>query len=235
MLIRVDWRDTYPKLGLRNRFVGDGYPACWDLPSRAFLRKGARYSYIGLDPRGKMQPDHARITDHPLMVLDESSSRLFELLCGGRGTGATCDNMRGEVTLMENIACSGNECDVETVRTVQVNRAGKKPVYFEYIRVPCVEFAFVDDDQARPASNINYVNFIDSQCIDQRLHAASGGCCTPSTGSRNAVNCGAYGSERTSAPEAMRRCNATDRFLCERENPIFECGRHDFGMVWGTS
>jgi len=163
MLIRVDWRDTYPKLGLRNRFVGDGYPACWDLPSRAFLRKGARYSYIGLDPRGKMQPDHARITDHPLMVLDESSSRLFELLCGGRGTGATCDNMRGEVTLMENIACSGNECDVETVRTVQVNRAGKKPVYFEYIRVPCVEFAFVDDDQARPASNKFYQR---NQCLD---------------------------------------------------------------------
>ena len=46
-------RDYFPKMDLHDRYLGDRYPLCTDLPTRAFLRKGARYRYLG---RASAQP-----------------------------------------------------------------------------------------------------------------------------------------------------------------------------------
>ena len=39
-------RDYFPKMDLHDRYLGDRYPLCVDLPARAFLRVGARYRYL---------------------------------------------------------------------------------------------------------------------------------------------------------------------------------------------
>ena len=40
-------RDYFPKMDLYDRYLGDRYPLCTDLPERSFLRRGAKYRLIG--------------------------------------------------------------------------------------------------------------------------------------------------------------------------------------------
>ena len=47
MTLNEDWRDVFPKTDLRDDFIGDRYPLCVERPSRAFLRKGATWRYLG--------------------------------------------------------------------------------------------------------------------------------------------------------------------------------------------
>jgi hypothetical protein len=47
MTLNEDWRDVFPKMDLRDDFIGDRYPLCVERPSRAFLRKGATWRYLG--------------------------------------------------------------------------------------------------------------------------------------------------------------------------------------------
>lgn len=233
MFIRADWRDTFPKLGLGRRYIGDGYPACWDLPQRAFLRKGAKYIYLGQDPLGTLNGDHGHVRNYPVLTLDSSSSKLFEALCGGRGAQATCSAMRSEVVLAANLPCDGVECDVQTVRTVQVDRAGKSPVFFEYVREPCVEFAFVEEGRQKPLSN----RFREkSVCIDERLQAGVAACKTSPTDWRGAVQCSHFGSERYDYAEAERRCRADGYELGWFDDPTWpaSCGRYTLGRSWGN-
>lgn len=234
MFIQKDWRDTFPKLGLRNRYVGDGYPACWDLPPQDFLRKGARYLYLGQDPMGKLNGDSTYVRNYPVMTLNATSSKLFQALCGARGVDATCDTMRGEVILSSTIPCDGTECSVQSVRTVQVNRAGKKPVYFEFVRAPCVEFAYPEEGRQLPLGDRYRES---SLCIDSRLQAGVAACKTSSTDSRGWVPCSNYGAEHYDAAEAVRRCEAQGYSMMESNDPIWpsSCGRYNLARSWGTS
>ena len=47
MTLDEDWRDVFPKMDLRDDFIGDRYPLCVARPSRAFLRAGATWRYLG--------------------------------------------------------------------------------------------------------------------------------------------------------------------------------------------
>ena len=38
------------QLGMNNRYVGDGFPLCKDLPDRNFLKKGATFRFLGSSP-----------------------------------------------------------------------------------------------------------------------------------------------------------------------------------------
>ena len=44
-------RDLFPKMDLYSGHLGDAYPLCADFGAKPFLRKGARYSYLGADPK----------------------------------------------------------------------------------------------------------------------------------------------------------------------------------------
>ena len=44
--IKPTWKDTFPKTNLYGGFIGDSYPLCEELPTRFFLRQGARYERL---------------------------------------------------------------------------------------------------------------------------------------------------------------------------------------------
>ena len=52
-------RDLFPKRGLDDKYVGDRYPLCEDMPEKAFLRRGAKYKLLGSNPQPKWQKHNA--------------------------------------------------------------------------------------------------------------------------------------------------------------------------------
>lgn len=50
-------RDPFPKIDLKEGYIGDGYPLCADLPSKHFLKKGALYRAIGNSNRPELTPE----------------------------------------------------------------------------------------------------------------------------------------------------------------------------------
>ena len=47
------------------------------------------------------------------------------------------------VTLDSTIDCVGKECNVDTMRLVQIQQ--NPPLYYEYVRPSCVELSFYDN------------------------------------------------------------------------------------------
>jgi hypothetical protein len=94
-----DGRDVFPKLGLDDRgrvYIGDGVKRCDSMPPRSFLKKGAKYRYLGSDSSselGRADPDWWKdYNDKPKLVLSESSD-LFAALCNANG-GTGLNNLR---------------------------------------------------------------------------------------------------------------------------------------------
>lgn len=52
-----DKRDPFPKLGLNDDYIADGYPLCRDLPQDDFLRKGATYRAVGNWNQPQLTPE----------------------------------------------------------------------------------------------------------------------------------------------------------------------------------
>jgi hypothetical protein len=113
--VRVDDRDRFPKVNLYDQYLGDGFPLCSDLPSRGFLRAGARY-------RRTFTFDETTsawfaVTNAPSIVLG-SGSRLARALCGrpggaplfGVGVNSSGCMFEDEVTLSDDLSCDGDEC-----------------------------------------------------------------------------------------------------------------------------
>ena len=214
LVIERTHHDEFSKLGMHNQYIGDTYPPCWSLPAKHYLRVGAHFSYLGHDPSPRMHDGSAESAFFssgviPRMVLPAGSA-LAAQLCVADGAGKPC-KPQSEVTLGANLECTGKECDVNTVRVVQVERgAGLKPVYFEYIRPPCVEYAFPEQGHAIASSWKG-----NSICVDERLEVGYGACCEPN-GKRAETTCEdvQYRSERISRPAAVARCAAKGKELC---------------------
>ena len=64
-------------------------------------------------------------------------SDLKKLLCN-EGVGEGDCHYQTSVTLSSDLKCAGNECNIDTLRVVQVS----EDVFYEYVRMPCVELAF---------------------------------------------------------------------------------------------
>jgi cullin-associated NEDD8-dissociated protein 1 len=112
MKINPAWRDMLPKMDLYDNYLADQIPPCSELPSRRFLRTGARYSYLGQSSVPRLQRDAGVFT------LDVASP-LYGQLCAE--DGGICQFPQ-EVVLAENLACATGtfECEVDTVRVLQV-------------------------------------------------------------------------------------------------------------------
>jgi hypothetical protein len=152
-------RDANPKRTPTSGYIGDGFPLCVDLPKRAFLKKGAKYRYLGRDPN---PAKHAEPRDYGEGYASTSSSgpsvinrttlrtdsELFKKLCGARSSPC---RFKSELVLSENLQCDGLECDVDTVRVVKMSNAGVREdgerynVYYEYLRQPCVVQSYFAD------------------------------------------------------------------------------------------
>jgi hypothetical protein len=149
----IRFRDIFPKRGLDGKFIGDRYPLCSDLPEKAFLKKGAKYKLLGGNPSPKWQRHYGVDWSDPQtkrFIVDSGSALYYTLQC--KMVKGICA-YTPVVTLTQNLPCSGNECKVDTLRTVQVGS-----VFYEYIRTPCVQLAFYEDAKKLSAGRDDNLN-----------------------------------------------------------------------------
>ena len=120
------------------------------------------------------------LADAKRLVLD-SSSPLYGVLCAP--TESSVCSFPGKVVLEEDLVCSGTECDgveysVDIIRTVRVV-SSPNPIYYEYVRPPCVDFAFYNDGK-KVKHHVNDDLVASSMmCADPRTIVAAEACCNP--------------------------------------------------------
>lgn len=130
MRLNAQNHDVYPKMDLNGNHLGDGYPLCSDRESGSFLEPGARYEFLGI-----------AYTGQDVFVLDEASE-LFTALCGGQVSPCA---FRSIVVLDAAKACSGAECQLESLSVVQVSDG-----FYEYVPSPCVHLYFFHGREIAP-------------------------------------------------------------------------------------
>ena len=120
-------------MDLDGNFIGDTYPLCVDLPTRQFLRKGAKFRLLGSSTFTQLHYQRISNITNPIKALVlSSSSSLYQALCNS--SSGSC-NFEADVTLESNIDnCDGDECFVDELRLIQLQ--SNPPVYYEYIRPP---------------------------------------------------------------------------------------------------
>lgn len=125
-----DRHDWFPKKDLNDGWIGDRYPLCEDLPEQAFLKVGATYKLLGRSSSPRYQHDNIEWDGNEQvkkMTLSTTDSDLYDLLkCVTVDSVCTYPTV---VDLSAAIDCYGLECDVDTVRVVQVD-----DIFFEYVR-----------------------------------------------------------------------------------------------------
>jgi len=196
--IVADWRDRFPKTDLQGGYIGDGFPLCADLPERMFLRKGAKYRLLGSNPLPEIMIDHPDLqqdesTGIQRMVLESSSNLWAKLYNQG--------DFKAVVELDQNLICSGNECNVDTIRTIQV-ASDPVPIYYEYVAQPCVHQAFYEGGKQIARRDRDWEG---TMCADPRLPAASEACGRQDNGGR-AFRASLYTGERMTYDTAAARC-----------------------------
>lgn len=219
MRLRASWRDPFPKMGLGGGggggYLGDGYPLCTSMPPRSFLRRGARYVYLGGGPSPTMHDDDAS-TVTSWLTLDAAQSTLFQALCHPAADGV-CTHA-AEVTLDTNLACHGAECNVETARVVRVVSGGTAS-YWEFVNPSCVHLTFYGG--GRQVSKGRRV-----MCANPQSLAAGAACCASSTttNSQASAQC-VYPAERVTFGQAEQRCASGATILCHRHREaVGDCG-----------
>lgn len=164
----IQLRDLFPKRGLDDKYVGDRYPLCEDLPKTAFLTRGAKFKLLGGDAKPRWQW-HVGVDlsdrDEKHFILDSTSELYTKLKC--KEVNGGCDYAT-VVVLDEDLNCSGIECNVDTIRTVKVDE-----VFYEYIRMPCVTLSFYNDAKKLSAGFNNNLNM----CGNPKLESATEACC----------------------------------------------------------
>lgn len=118
--IGASTRDVFPKLNLYGGYLGDAHPLCTELPRRPFLRRGARFSYIGSNALPKLHRATESDGKRTRLTL-EPGSALYRALCNAwePGGSAAC-RFRSTVELAANLPCHGVECEVTVMVAVKV-------------------------------------------------------------------------------------------------------------------
>jgi len=215
MDIDVEDRDPFPKLDLSGTYLGDAYPLCSELPSRPFLRTGARYRYLGVSPHGL--PRHpARLTNLPQTKVPEwdealplaETSALYALLCDRTATDAACSfPMHVELSTPIQCSTSDGECASDALREVSLfDVVANLTVHYEYIRPACVELSFFSGGRLVQDGSRNG----NARCADPATAAAGAVCCTSGN---PAAQCEHKG-ELVTFDTASVRCAATSTNLC---------------------
>ncbi len=204
MSIITEWRDRFPKTDTTGGYIGDNYPLCNDFPSKPFLKKGATYRLLGSSGFPELMEDSKKFKRKPVVraVLNETSA--LRALLRNENQAGNC-NFRNIVTLQTNLDCSGIECDVDTVRVVEV----EPNLFYEFVHPPCVTFPFYNDAvEISPESSNDPV-----MCADPKLAVASEACCNndDNIGERNSM----YSGERMKLAMAEDRCADISRVLCD--------------------
>ncbi|KAL3937927.1 MAG: hypothetical protein SGBAC_007063 [Bacillariaceae sp.] len=212
----IRFRDLFPKRGLSGKFIGDRYPLCSDLPDKAFLRKGAKYRLLGGNPTPKLQRHYGVDWNDPKTKRFNLSpqSSLYNAL--------KCQQKDGEciyipvVTLSTNLQCYDKECNIDTVRTVQVGG-----VFYEYIRVACVEVAVYNNAKKLSAGYNDDL----SMCGNPKVASATEACCGINRDTdqlvfqnpRRADRSCEYLGEKVTFATNMDRCESLGGHPCDME------------------
>eukprot|EP00571_Detonula_confervacea_P017647 CAMPEP_0172312770 /NCGR_PEP_ID=MMETSP1058-20130122/18549_1 /TAXON_ID=83371 /ORGANISM="Detonula confervacea, Strain CCMP 353" /LENGTH=2999 /DNA_ID=CAMNT_0013026315 /DNA_START=101 /DNA_END=9097 /DNA_ORIENTATION=+ len=203
-LLDADRHDWFPKLNLLDGWIGDRYPLCYDLPAQAFLKKGAKYKLLGRSSSPRYQ------FDNPGWDGDEHTKKMTLSTASGLYGKLRCADFSCTyptvVELIEDIACHGLECNVDTVRVVQV----EPNVFYEYVRMPCVHHAFIEEGSSKKvfAGQSNGA----AMCAHKLQPVATETCCQ-SDGSNSDIKCNYHGEYVTYATNTDR-CAASDRAVC---------------------
>ena len=191
MRLMPHWRDPFPKLDLHDTYIGDGYPLCVDLPSRAFLRRGAKYEYLGSTLSYHMWLSY----DAAYLELSDGSSALHQALCNAESQGGACQ-LRSLVTLHDTLTCHHLECD-SAPRLIKII-SGNTTAYYEWHRPACVEFPFYADAKVVTLTRAGTRD----HCADPRTPVA-GSCCLTGSTVRGLCN---FARERMTYATAASRC-----------------------------
>ena len=206
MRIQASWRDRFPKTDLDGGYIGDYfYPLCEESPTQMFLRVGAKYRFLGSSNLPDLMEDPvAFATDSTIkrFILDDSSE-LKTFICNEDSNGQC--QYQSSVTLTSNLSCTGDECNVESVRVIQVAPS----TYYEYIPPPCVHQVFYNN----PKKISPFYRYYSVMCANPVLPVASEACCD--FASTNAVRNNIYDGERMTFSSAGDRCSDASKQLCD--------------------
>jgi hypothetical protein len=190
--------DSFPKQGLDGFHIGDEFPLCQSLPKLAFLKKGAKYRFLGSSNNPVMN-DKSSNLDLAL------GSALYNELCN-KGSDGKC-RFKSVVYLKSDLTCFGDECSLDIIRTVKVILSAVEFVYFEYVQAPCVEFEFPEF----PAVSTSFGS-AESICVDRRSILAAPACCLASSFAATVQS--KYNGEIMSFDSAQKRCSAIGTNQC---------------------
>ena len=123
-----------PEGRLERQLLGDGYPLCQDLPADAFLRRGARYEFVGYSYRG---PDR-------VMEL-ASDSKLFAVLCGAASLPCPFKLI---AELDGDVPCTGIVCEAARPKVLKVEKG-----FYQYAPPACVHLFFFSGRRIAPDSD----------------------------------------------------------------------------------
>lgn len=203
MALEGRWRDPFPKLGLDETFIGDGYPICSELPQHHFLRKGAEYRLVGSQDRSELEFEHPwfNYDDVKRYTLDPSSN-LYQVLCNASQNGGPCD-YQTVVTLDQNLDCFGNECEIDNWTVIHVADGVK----YEYVRPACVKYSFHNSQELNKVVDRHNRAMCAPKTVDD---IAFGACCVSDNPahwlSTNADYFCEFSFERSSYASARSRC-----------------------------
>jgi hypothetical protein len=175
-------RDVFPKTDLLGDYIGNRIvPLCVDLPKKHFLRKGATYKLLGGtgNPMYQFDPSDWSINPDLKRIELEPSSPLYSKLCSSSLGQCTFPST---VKIDENLvydeaAMAGEEYAVDTLRTVMLKNGLSSPIFYEYVRQPCVELAFFENPKKviKGQIRMNYVQK-PSMCGNPHLEVATSMC-----------------------------------------------------------
>jgi uncharacterized protein (DUF1501 family)/uncharacterized protein (DUF1800 family) len=204
MQLYVYDHDKFPKTTVTDRYLGDGYPLCTQLPQQAFLKRGAKYVLTGsISMIGEFY-DKIGGNARKHYAPNRTTSALYAELCRKDSVTGKC-TFPPVVALNKSLVCSGSvECGADTLRVVKVvDPVAKTTMYYYYEERPCVHMAFFDDGK--------YIqNRGQRQCADPKLVTIAGNMCCDSNSnilSNKGGEC-AYLAEPMKQTTAAARCSS---------------------------
>jgi len=200
MRIEAPWRDRFPKTNLYGGYIGDLFPLCVDFADKMFLRKGAHYKFLGSSniPESMYEPSEFATDETIKLFTLEEGSALKELLCNDKDDDGNCD-FETFFTLDTNLECTGIECQVDTVRVVEVETG----IFYEYYPLPCVQ-QLIYEGAIKISPRKSYG---DVMCGNPKLPVASEACCE--LGDNDADRFAVYDGERMMYNSAEDRCETS--------------------------
>ena len=217
-------RDRFPKSDLSNGYIGDTYPLCADIPSQAFLRVGAKYRLLGSSSVPELRNETWAVSQNTQPLMLQRSSKLYEKLCASTDESGSCA-FPSVVVLTTNLICEGMECELDTIQVLQIEN-----VFYEYIRIPCVEQAFFDAGITTSLAENSEARNI---CTNPVLPVAADACCpSPLSGNLNAITSCKISGERMTYETAQKRCTSIGRELCNYNSVAASEQCPDVGTYW---